>query len=1290
MKSYNCDTVTLHTPYFKEPLLGSFSERTMNFTREIDKQFPLFTSFNKDLVIKEIMPQVDYVGGFALKGSVFVGVGTLDNLAEMHFYRNKLLFATVKSQEFSIDEKGLNASNAAVRITLGLKDSLTHSGLDVRYTKAKDELEFSRGRTGAAQSPFSDSYHKLDLYVDRILWNRKESRLVFTWSEGIAQEQRSAHFESKNFFDERLYDQLQGLSQVHPLAALSQYAYKYDEYEMTEGKAASALGRTIEQAKPLMLQLAIDGFISYDLNTNKVTVLPKTDNFIQSKSRKKDYDNIDFICDLRPKAIQDISQEEINNSQNLKNLQAKYTEENKLRIHFTEFGEIDLSSLDFKLTGVDQVNLSEAQKTAVFPAESKIIIQNNRNFYFNGWINSGKWSVRVKDGTYDYDANKINIPYSDYASMRINPLQDADGTKPIQVQASIAGIQGEILVDDPSNRAGIKQKQFPTYPRLISKKETKVFYNYPGIQRGAYDSTRFYFAVAPFEFDSLDNFSEKNVVFKGELVSAGIFPKFAQDLKIMPDYSFGFATTAPAGGYDFYGTGAKYDNKIILSNNGLQGAGKIDYLTATAISKAFTFLPDSTTGVGQFNNTPRETGIQMPDVVSEQAFLIYSPKNKVLSARSMKEPLTFFNKEAKLRGEAFVRPTGMTGRGAFDFKTAMVGSDLFKFQRWDIDSDSSFFQLIDKDKTSEDAGIAFKTDNVSAHVSFKDRKGVFKSNEGESIVDFPINEYLCKMDAFTWFMDKEEIEMSKAKNSDINIESDLDLAGTNFVSTNKDQDSLRFLSGKARFVLKTKTIFCEEVSYIDVADARIYPDSMSIVIHKKAKMDPLKNSRIVANYITKYHQILNAETIITARRAYTAVGDYPYFDLDSTRTLLKMDRVFLDTSYQTVAVGNIAQEKSFKLSPQFEYYGTITMKASTPKLSFEGATKIIHNCDAFSKNWMSFNAEIDPKNIQIPVGDNITSLDGKSLSAGIVWHFSNDLDSTQMYPTFLSEMTSPNDVKVITASGWLQYNQASKEFEIASREKLLNRGSVGNYISLHTKSCSMNGDGKVNIGMDYGDMTVDAVGIVNYNQSTKATTMNLTTRFSTPMDKGIFKKIADKILLTPELKPTNLGFTTLESAIATWNTQKEADKFKSDYTLKGEVSKIPGCDDYTFVLSNIKLKSMPSSLEEKGLITSQSDADIVSIYGTPILKNVPIQLAFYKSPVADMYRMGLNLDLPGNTYFFNYDVKKKNGLMKIYTTDPDFTQSMTEMKPEKKKIKNFEYDITTNSSLVSMFKRLFE
>jgi hypothetical protein len=40
---------------------------------------------------------------------------------------------------------------------------------------------------------------------------------------------------------------------------------------------------------------------------------------------------------------------------------------------------------------------------------------------------------------------------------------------------------------------------------------------------------------------------------KGELTSAGIFPKIREDLKIMPDYSFGFSTAAPKDGYEFYG-----------------------------------------------------------------------------------------------------------------------------------------------------------------------------------------------------------------------------------------------------------------------------------------------------------------------------------------------------------------------------------------------------------------------------------------------------------------------------------------------------------------------------------------------------------------------------------------------------------------------------------------------------------------------------------------------------------------------------------------------------------------
>src|SRR5690606_37612811 len=192
-------------------------------------------------------------------------------------------------------------------------------------------------------------------------------------------------------------------------------------------------------------------------------------------------------------------------------------------------------------------------------------------------------------------------------------------------------------------------------------------------------------------------------------------------------------------------------------------------------------------------------------------------------------------------------------------------------------------------------------------------------------------------------------------------------------------------------------IFCEKVDHIDIADARIFPDSMKVVIRKKAKLDDFENSRIVANYITKYHQIVNATTSITARRAYTAKGDYPYYDIDSNLFLIPISKVYLDSSYQTIAEGKIAETAEFKLSPEFYFYGNVRMNAADPEMLFEGATKIEHNCDAFAKNWMSFKARLNPKNIQIPVTEDMKSLEGESLSAGIVWHFSQDIDSTELY-----------------------------------------------------------------------------------------------------------------------------------------------------------------------------------------------------------------------------------------------------------------------------------------------------
>ena len=1140
-----------------------------------------------------------------------------------------------------------------------------------------------------SQAPFVDSYHKLDMYVEQLIWNRSSSELVLGYNFSTSEQQRLARFESFDYYDERLYQKMQGMSSTHPLVALYNYAYKYDEFTMTEGKAASSLGLTITQAKPRLLDLATQGFINYDIENQTIRVTQKTIQFVKAKSGKSDFDNISFSSDLSP-----IRLDKIGEDPQMKERQQLIKERNEKRSRMKNFGVLDLGSLELNLKAVDRIPISDFKKTSIYPDDDQVTIKQNRSIIFKGWINSGRWEVKLRDGNYSYEKNGFNIFESDIAYFKAAPQKEEHGNRLIPLQSAIECLKGELLVDDPKNKSGLDDK-FGNYPILKSKEKTRVYYDNKQIHLGAYERERFYFEIEPFEIDSLLTFNDETLRFGGVLISSGIFPPMKDSLKLMGDYSLGFSQKAPEKGYTFYGTDANYENKIILSNNGLQGAGVIDFINSTSKSKQlFTFLPDSTIGVAEFVNRPKEDGIQYPDALGPDVFITFLPRAKILKARSNSEVISFFNDEAKLRGTTTIRESGMSGSGLMKLKDANMVSDNFKFKRWDLNADTSSFQLDNKYKEEGDLSedpLAFKTDNVKGEVSFKDRKGVFKSNDGESTVEFPINKYICKIDQFTWLMDSDEMTLEKKEEDNLSIEGNMDLVGPNFFSIHPDQDSLQFRSPKAKFSLKEKTIYCQKTEYIEVADARIFPDSMRVTIRKNAKMDPFENAEIVANFITKYHKMTNVSAQIKARRAYTAEGDYKYSEVDGKEYIIHLDKITLNSSFNTEASGTIPESDTFKLSSQFDFYGDVSFVASNPLITFDGATRINHECEKFERNWMAFNTEIDPENIQIPVSEDMKDLKGNSISVGIVWRNSKVMDSVRLYPTFLSTMVDKNDPIVITASGFLQYDKNANEYQIANKDKLVNRGAKGNYISLHTSSCSLNGDGRIDLGMDYGpSFKTEAVGVANYNQETGATNLNLTLSITAPIDKKIFEDVAEKIVEVEGLQDVDFSSTTLEQSLVEWVDRKTADKIKSDYTLKKEFKNVPKPIEDKLVFTGLRLISYDEfGDQQRGLKSSVDQVGLVNFFGEPVMKYVPVKLfAQQRTAVGD--RLGLMLDVPGAyLYFFDYDYRK-DGTLNILSSDKEFNESITELKSDKKKAKDFIYQITNNSAYKSQFLRVFK
>lgn len=1296
LSTLSVDTVSLTTPKFSKTVIGSLSDRAYNINREADKNNPQFTSFEKNLTIKNFSDGVDFTGGFKYEGADFVGSGVGNTLAKLLIYRENKPFIVVRANTIINGAKSIFANDASVVIFISPNDSIVQPSINFNYIKRTQSFEFSRSDIGSNSAPFVSVYHQLDMYVPKIIWQKGTDSLVLTYGQEVAEAARIASFESKNFFSEQQFNDLQGMASINPLILLYNYCYKYDEFNLDESKFAISQNRTIEQSRDLMLMLNNRGFISWNQKTHKILVTDKTKQFIDAHKKIRDYDNLALISDLRiARMPAQYTDEQIRSDSKLKQLQESIQRKNEKTKNVRNFGSINLKTLALNINAIERVNLSEKSFTFIVPDNDRLTVGKNREIDFNGWLRSGKIEIKVLKGRYDYAKNLVDLIKTDNTILSVNSREAKSESvgEPqfVFLNSFISNVQGIVYVDLPNNRAG-NDPSITNYPKLEIKNHARVYYNDPSIQRAAYDTARFYYVVDPVVIDSLDNFKDDNIRINGELVSAGIFPKFREPLRVMPDYSLGFIKDSPKGGYPFYETTAKYENKIVLSNNGLQGSGRIDFIKSSSESAQFTFLPDSAIGTAKFINQPVETGVQYPDVLGKKVEISYNPRKQYLNVYSLEDPVLMFN-DIQFKGKLTLKNDGLTGNGNLLMPDASLRSRIFKFTRWQSNADTSDFSLKNKYAEAGEGKISLATANVNANLDFKTRIGNFRSNKGTTKTNFPLNNFYCIMDSYKWFMDDENIALEAQKEKSINIDAGLNLKTSNFFSTDPKRDSLDFMVPMATFSIKEKTIFCDKMDYVDIADARIYPKNGKLNIRKKGVIDELTDSKIVANFVTKYFTFNQASIQINTGRDYTATGKYPYVNAYSDTSLINMSKIYVDTAYETRAVGVITETDGFKLSDKFDYYGNVLIKASIPSINFDGSVRINHNCNNFTRSWMAFNAPIDPKNIRIPVGTTMKTREGDIVTTGLVWRDSKVPDSVRIYPAFLSKVQSAQDMILMSASGYLQYDSLAREFQISTAEKLTNREEKGNFISLNIGTCSLRGDGKIDLGMDYGNLQVDNYGVVNYNSDNNETTMNLTMKIVFPaMDQGVMEKWGERIAANESLSPLDINNSTLTQTFAELVSKREADEMKNEYVQKGKIKKLDKVFTDGITFTGIQLKSYYKDLNN-GLVTSVGFASLVNVYGKLVFKQIPFNAYFKKVYSGNVTgdRLQIQMDIPGlNQYFWNYQMEKKKGLLQIYTDDATMKNDINAKKEEARKAKNFTYQTTDNSGIMGNFLRIFK
>ncbi len=1242
---YTTDSALFYHPaYFEKPYFGKLIDKVV--TEHDVITFPRFETYVKRILVKNVLKDVDYEGGFSMRGPKFIGSGDTKNPARIIFRRNNQPFLLVSAKGFSMSPDKITSDYAGVKFYID-KDSITHPGLSFKYLADQRKVVLIRTDDGLQKTPFYNTYHKLDMYFEELNWKIDSTKIDLGFLAGNFQGQ--AYFESQDFYTMDKMLQLNGIgSDGSPVLKINQYYESIGKNpSFTAVDLAKYMRWTAVDLRPVLIKIAINGLISFNPETDEVYIKDKLFKYIKASKKLTDYDILTFhsVIPGQPNATINL----LNNN------------------------------FDMRIRGVKQILLSDTQKVFVFPKGQEVIVKKARHFNFSGVVAAGKFEFHGKDFNYNYDDNKIDMKNIDSLRIYVTALEpDINGEYPMKkVQTVIENIVGELKVDHQKNHAGYLK--FPQYPVFTSFKESYTFYQKRAIQRGVYNKDKFYFKLDPFEIDSVDNFTNAALRFKGDFVSAGIFPTFREDITLQKDYSLGFIRKAPPEGYPLYGGKANFKNEISLSNKGLKGDGDIAFGPSTTKSNEFIFFPDSMNALAQtFDVKEQGSPDEFPQAHGDNVYIHWMPYNDLMQAFDRETPFTSYNTKVLFRGRYDLSIKELRGRGKADFEKADLLSNLIYFKQNKFLSDTANFHLLAMDEE----GFTFSTENVHATIDFEKRTGSFVTNGKGSFVKFDKNQYIAYMERFKWYMDKEEIQLGDEQQKiEGDHENGVDLEGPEFISVHSRQDSLRFFAPAATYNLRKYIIQCLNVPFINVADARIYPDSGRVKIFKHAVIDTIKNSRLVANTVTKYHTITEITANIYGRKSYLAKGNYIYYDEDNKPFQIRFAKIAPDTSGQTVSEGFIPDSSKFSFNPHFSFAGKVKLYASNQFLTFDGGTKIVHSCGKVGKSYLKFDGEINPKEIFIPIAKELEDINNKAVGSGIL--FSSD--SSKVYSAFISPITGRRDKNLITAEGFMFYDKPSGEYRISNKEKLIENSLPGNYMSLNTTTCTIYGEGKLDLGADLGQVKVVSAGSASHftvNDSVDFDMMMTVDFFFE--DKALKKMFNDFETYVNTFDAVDFSRPGYEKGLREIMGKDKADKAISELNLYGKFKRFPDSLEKAMFLNHIKLRYDKVS---KSFI-SEGKIGVGNIYKNEYNRYVPGIVQIKKQKAGDMLTIYFEPD-QNTWYYFNY----YKGVMSVVSSNQEFNTIIRDVKPKNRKLEgvkgpSYQYTNASPSKKDQFLKKL--
>jgi hypothetical protein len=1245
---FTCDTATLYYPlYFKGGVKGRFENNVVvkakSTTAKADSlrdfQFPRFESFDKILKINKIGDGIEYVGGFKLAGNALYGYGTSSEPAQMTIYnkrRERVFFG--KAPLFVI-KRGVSVVADGVDAKLFMDtDSLFHPAADFRVDIPKQVIYLARGDKGSERNPFFSSFYNMNLNTDKIAWHLNYDSLEIGARLGTVKGvEQKVQFESSNYYDPAEYNKLQLIASQNPIATLFTLWQETDQDKEDNGRIVSdnAFARRINpkfdysSIQTLLAQMVQEGFINYYFERHEIELRDKLIHYALASQGKKDFDAINIISESA--------------STNAKlNLKTKETE----------------------VYAVKKLELSERQKVALVPNENEITLLKNRDMRFGGRLYAGLALFQGRDMYFTYDKFQVEFDSVRHLDFYL-PTGDVDKNgQPVAnaMNSHIEQLSGALLVDAPNNKSG--KEEMAIFPSLQSKKHSFVYYDRKEIQGGVYTRDSFYFRLDPFSFNGLDSYTKDQLKFKGELFPATIFPNFKETIVVREeDKSFGFVHRTPPAGYPTYSKKGNYTGTLDLSNKGLLGKGKLEYLTADIESEDLIFRPKQTTGTAKkfFMEEDRDSAVKVPQAKGESVAVNWLPFKDSMYVESKAKAFELFKAPGYThKGTLILTPTGLKGRGEFEWAEGKLTSKIISYGPFQASVDTGNLEI----KSLDGKGIAFDSRNVDGDLDFDAKTGHFKANLQTATTTLPLDQYRTSMNEFTWDMKAQTIE----------FKADEKKPGR-FVSIDPAQDTLAFEGKTALYDLKTNLLRIGGVKVVKAADAFVYPpDTSDIFIQPGGKMKQITNAQILADTVSKYHSITRATVDILGKNLYKATGYYQYnipgyeqevFFNDIQGKLQTLDGTAASRRVQTYAKGEIPEKDSFRVDAKTLFYGDIILNSSKQNMRFEGFARL--DADKLPvTNWFTLYSEVDKNDPLIRI-KNAKDADDSPMVAG----FYLSRETGELYPRVMLPAFARVDRAVLDCKHVFKYDAKTDRFTFGDSLRVLGKAERGAKMVFDNRVGTIQGEGPLNIGSGLNYMKVKAAGRIksDFTGVTDTTFFNVTGEFMTGMEMIIPKVLMDMLI-------NDLKAAAFDAPAAIYNSnaafyQPALHEFVSDEkdweetlgNMRTNNIILPKKDDkFAFVLGR---HAVIWNNEYQSFLSLEDRIPVVSINGEPINKILNTYVE-YKMPGSGDDRFYLYIKAsPDLWYFFGY----QSGALNVVSSSTRFNDLLLKLKSKETQIK---------------------